>query len=124
MKIRVSIAAPIRKSQDFDIRWNGKDCGLITAWERGREKAVEDLILANKVKNGELVILPWKGGLEKTIKTKAKYGTYHYLAMWQGIYGMDLEIDSSIEVIKTCSRTGVTVIFTSDISKYNQPYSE
>ena len=124
MKIQISIANPKHMKQDFDTRWNGCDHGLIATWDRGREKALEDSELANKVKNGELVPLPWKGGVDKAIKSKTRYGTYQYLAMWQGIYGDDLIIDTSIDVTKTCSRTGVTVIFTSDANKYNQTKSE
>lgn len=48
---------------------------------------------------------------------KEKYGSIFYLAMWQGLRGEDLQIDLAQESQRVCSRTGVTVIFTSDLAK-------
>lgn len=118
MKIHRSIAEPIRKDAKWEERWNAEDSGLITCWERGREKRTEDPALAVQASNGQLVILPWKGGVEKAIKRKQKFGTLYYLAMWQGLRGEDLTIDNAAETSLSCAATGMTVIFTSDIAKY------
>lgn len=98
--------------------WHGADYGLIACWERGFEKAREDPALAERAKNGELITLPWKGGISKKLKTKTKYGVFKYLAMWQGLRGEDLNIDTDGEHVVTCSKFGVPVIFTNDIEKY------
>jgi hypothetical protein len=77
--------------------------------------------------HGQLIPLPWKGGLEPpkdppNEPTKAKkvqkYGCFQYLAMWQGLRGGALSIDTTLETRLTCSVLGQTVIFTSDRAKY------
>ena len=118
MKIYRSIAEPIRENAKWDERWNADDDGLIACWERGREKRLEDPALSARAIEGQLVVLPWKGGIEKPIKKKQKYGTLFYLAMWQGLRGEDLNIDLSEEVALTCTATGMTVVFTNDTSRY------
>ncbi len=118
MKIQRSIAEPIRQSTDWNERWAGLDRRLITCWERGREKSLEDPDLAISAKEGQLVVLPWKGGVEKEIKKTQKFGTLYYLAMWQGLRGEDLDIDLSKELTRICTVTGMTVVFTDDLSKY------
>lgn len=80
--------------------------------------AAEKSELAEAARDGELVPLPWKGGLEAAIKSKRKYGTMRYLAMWQGLRGDDLKIDTDIEREIECSRFKVTVTFTNDYEKY------
>ncbi len=120
MRITRSIAEPLRNTKSFDERWVSEHAGLITCWERGREKRHEDSELALKAGDGQLVVLPWKGGVEKSIKAKQKYGTYLYLAMWQGLRGEDLDIDTSKEAKLHCTRTGMDVVFTSDQSKYSE----
>lgn len=118
MKIQRSITEPIRQGAKWDDRWNGEDNGLIACWERGREKRREDPSLASRAADGELVALPWKGGVEKASKKKQKYGTLSYLAMWQGLRGEDLSIDPAEEVLLTCTATGMVVVFTNDVAKY------
>ena len=118
MKISRSIGSPKRDTQDFDTLWNADDQGLIACWERGREKALESPELAAQAKLGELVMLPWRGGVEKVIKTKNKYGSLRYVAMWQGMRGDALELDTEEELQMTCTRTGVPVTYTYDISKF------
>lgn len=61
---------------------------------------------------GELPLLPWRGGVDRALKKKTKLGAMYYLAMWQGLRGEDLDVDTEREVILTCSRYGVTVRFT------------
>ena len=121
MKIHRSIAEPIRQIADWEKRWNDSDHGLIACWERGREKSAEDTSLAAQARLGQLVILPWKGGVEKALKVKQKYGTFFYLAMWQGLRGDDLNIDDEIDSALTCTVTKMTVVFTPDRAKYSEP---
>jgi hypothetical protein len=118
MKIHRSIAEPIRRYVDWEERWNAGDSGLIACWERGREKRIEEPALAEQATGGQLVVLPWKGGVEKAIKKKQKFGTHNYLAMLQGLRNEDLNIDTAEETILTCAATGMVVVFTSDMTKY------
>ena len=118
MRIHRSITEPIREGGTWDERWNAEDNGLIACWERGREKRQEDPSLAAQAAAGQLVVLPWKGGVEKAIKKKQKFGTLFYLAMWQGLRGDDLNINPTQETALNCSTTGMTVVFTSDMAKY------
>lgn len=118
MKIRRAKATPNRGPLPWDDRWEAADHGLIAAWERGREKGREDPELAEKASAGCLVILPWKGGVQRAIKAKKKYGCLLYLAMWQGLRGDDLDIDMDDEIELRCASTGMTVIYTGDTSKY------
>lgn len=115
MRIQRNITEPKRQTTDYDVLWNGEDQGLITSWETGRDKAKSDPELAARAKNGELVMLGWKGGVEKALKTKNKYGGLLYVAMWQGLRGENLDIDLSSEIKMTCSRTGVPVTYTSNV---------
>lgn len=120
MKIHRSITEPIRDGGTWQERWNSEDNGLIACWERGREKRLEDPVLAVQAAAGQLVVLPWKGGVEKSIKKKQKFGTHFYLAMWQGLRGEDLNIDPTEETVLNCTTTGMTVVFTSEIAKYSE----
>lgn len=113
------LAEVSENSKTWAEKWSGKDCGLITCWEIGRKMANSDEVLVNNVKNNELPILPWKGGFVKTLSNQTnKFAPYYYLAMWQGIRGDDLNIDTSIELSMTCSKTNMTSVFTIDHSKY------
>lgn len=112
-----SIVEPKREGLSWDETWEGADKGIVACWERGREKAKEDAELAECACRGELPILAWKGGVEKKIKAK-KYGTLQYLAQWQGLRGENLDIHMNKEVEIVCSKTGMPVIYTSDMSKY------
>ena len=120
MKSRVfrSYKEPKRDGASFDQRWRGPDKGLITCWEVGRELSKKDPELAERAIRGELPVLGWKGGVEKEIKKKEKYGTLFYLAQWQGLRGDDLDIDLSEEKELICSRTKVKVIYTGVFKKY------
>ena len=115
MRIERNISEPKRLTTDYDVLWNGVDQGLITSWETGRDKAKSDPELAARAKNGELVMLGWKGGVDKPLKTKTKYGGLLYVAMWQGLRGDNLDIDLSSEIKMTCSRMGVLVTYTSNV---------
>jgi hypothetical protein len=120
MRLHRSVDEPVRTGLTTEERWKDPDRGLIACWERGREKAREDAAFAARARAGELLLLPWKGGVEKAIKG-AKYGCLNYLAMWQGLRGDALEIDDEIEVEKTCSKHGARVIYTADFQKFAEP---
>ncbi len=111
----------IREMPSFDERWRGPDKGLITCWEVGRKKSLEAPELAERAKNGELPVLGWKGGVEKKIKKREKYGSLNYLAQWQGLRGENLDIDLSEEREIICSKTGMKVVYTGDVAKYTEP---
>ena len=49
LKVIRSIEIPIREFPSFEERWRGEDKGLITAWEVGREKAINDLKLKDSI---------------------------------------------------------------------------
>ena len=117
MKLERSLTEGSRAGLRWEQRWEGEDEGLIACWERGCEKRSEDPVIAAKALAGELPVLPWKGGVERTIKS-SKFGALRYLAMWQGLRGEDLSIDMTAEVELTCARTGVQVVFTPDAEKY------
>ncbi len=109
---------PKREGLSWSERWEGRDKGLITCWEIGRELAHKEPKLAGRAINGELPVLGWKGGVEKRIKKMDKYGSLFYLAQWHGLRGEDLDIDLCKETELTCSRTGMRVTYTSDANKY------
>lgn len=115
-----SISEAIRENLSWEEKWSSEDNGLIISWEVGRRKREEFPELAEKAKRNELPILNWKGGVEKELKIKKKYGALNYLAQWQGLRGEDLKISPDKEVVMTCSKTGVQVIFTPDILRYSQ----
>lgn len=117
MLIEQSIANPPPFENDFNSRLKGPDKGLINAWLAGISYAKAHPGLAERAKKGELPVLPYKGGVEKVIKTRNKIGALHYLAMWQGMRGVDLKIDMDLEPTLVCQRTGVPVTFTLDIKK-------
>lgn len=117
MHIHKDIAEPHRGDLPWAERWEGVDGGLIACWERGREKRKEEPALAQRASEGELVALPWRGGVEKAIKGE-KYGTLNYLAMYQGIRGESLDIDTTAEVVRQCAKTKVVVTYTCDASKF------
>lgn len=60
---------------------------------------------------GELRPLPWRGGVVKKLKAKIRPGTLQYLAMWQGLRGENLDIDTTGETRLRCARTGQVVVF-------------
>lgn len=117
MLIRRYIGEPCRGDLPWVERWEGPDGGLIACWERGRAKRNEDPELAQRASAGELVVLPWRGGVDKAVKGD-KYGTLNYLAMYQGLRGESLDIDTDKVVVRQCEKTKVVVIFNIDASKY------
>ena len=112
MRVTASVCAPPALPLDWAERWEGADRGLLACWVRGLEMAAERPELAAKALAGELVVLPWRGGVEKELKTGKKIGSLNYLAMWQGLRGQDLAVSLADEVSLICSRTRVAVRFT------------
>ncbi len=118
MRVQRSISASLREGLSTEQAWHGADGGLIACWERGRRLATEDSGLSKLALEGQLVPLPWKGGVEKKLKQKIKVGTLRYLAMWQGLRGEDLDIETEAEPAVRCTVHGQTVLFTNDHDKY------
>lgn len=117
MLITAAVGEHRDRAQDWDSRWEGPDKGMITAWLVGQERAKSEPTLAQRALAGELPILPFRGGVEKAIKSNGKLGHLLYVAMWQGLRGDPLAIDLNTEVSMTCSRFGVPVLYTGDITK-------
>ena len=90
--LRRSIHEPIREGLSRTELWDGEDGGLIWCWELGRQKRLQDPDLAARAEKGKLVVLAWKGGVQKKLKVDKKGGTLYYLATWQGLHGEDLDI--------------------------------
>lgn len=110
---------------DWAARWEGPDKGARTAWLAGAQMRRRDPDLAQRAESGELVPLPFRGGVTRQLKTKSKVGHNLYLAMWQGLRGEALDVDMDAEVSRTCTRFGVPVLFTSDMGKnFSQGESE
>jgi hypothetical protein len=124
MRVTREFSSPKRTNLSYAEAWESEDLGLISAWERGREKGIEDPELTQKVMRGELVELPWKGGIDKPIKSKAKYGSLLYLAMLQGIKGESLNIETSSEIVLVCSKTETSVTFTANLNKLGSTSEE
>lgn len=120
MRIKMAEVNPMHASLTWQERWEGPDGGLISCWQRGREKAGEDPSIAAAAIKGELIVLPWKGGIERATKQAQKYGSLFYLAMWQGLRGDPLDIDNEQELTLTCSRTGMKMTYTPALAKYSQ----
>ncbi len=111
-----SVDQPIREGLSWNERWMGPDNGLVWCWERGRQKRVEAPELAAQAEKGELVMLDWKGGVDRKLKVERKLGTLQYLATWQGLRGQDLDLPLDGETI-VCSKTGQAVVFSAALPK-------
>lgn len=107
-----SMKEPIRQGLSWQETWQASDNGLICCWERGREERLKRPEEAARAERGELIVLPWKGGVRKKLKGEKMPGTLSYLAMWQGMRGEDLDIDPAGDQVVMCSRTGQAVLFT------------
>ncbi|MDQ0571065.1 hypothetical protein QFZ42_002899 [Variovorax paradoxus] len=115
MIVECSFSSAPSQGESWSERWGGPDKGLICSWLRGIEKAKESPELAGQASRGELPSLPWVGG-GKAIKAGKRVGALHYLAMWQGLRGDDLNIDLVAGATRTCTLTGMAVTFTGDAS--------
>lgn len=117
MLVKHGIDEPLPRLVTWEERFERSDGGLLLAWARGREKARESPALAAAAIRGELPPLPWAGGLHRKLKKNSKKcGALFYLAMWQGLRGEPLCIDTEATVEITCSRFDTKVKFTSDLA--------
>jgi len=82
-----SINEPVRSGLSFKERWGSADRGLITCWEAGRELADREPEHVKLSTQGVLVELPWKRG------------SWQYLAMWQGLRGESLSVNTKERVV-------------------------
>jgi hypothetical protein len=125
MHIYRSKSEPNRNNPTWEERWGQADKGLVICWERGREKAEEEPELTMRARAGELLPLPWKGGLKPALEPKKEtrrkvgknYGTLFYLAMWQGLRGDDLDIYTDKDFQLICTKNNLAVTFTDDKKK-------
>lgn len=102
-------SAPV-PHQTYAERWEGPDGGLVAAWRQGllmRELRPDWVQAADQ---NELPELPWRGGGSEVIKGK-RMGTWLYLAMWQGLRGEALDINTAEPLEMQCARTRVTTLF-------------
>ena len=114
-KVAQAVGNPRSTQITWDDRWEGPDRGLICSWVRGIEKARETPTLREQALRGELPPLAWKGGGNQAIKAGKRVGSVHYLAMWQGLRGDALDIDTDAPVSLTCTRFQTLVTFTGDV---------
>lgn len=117
MLLTYSAKTPPIPSDDYYERIEGPDQGLINAWVVGLEKRATWPDTAAKALAGELPVLPFRGGVEKRIKRTDKVGSLLYVAMWHGLRGEDLNLDTAAEISMQCTRTGVPVLYTMDYNK-------
>lgn len=115
--IQRSHAEPARSRLSWHDTWQGPDSGLIKNWEIGRKLAIHNPDLASRTWAGELPPLNWKGGSDRTLVKREKFGSLRYLAQWQGLRGEDLSISLDSEVTIKCAKTQMIVTFTPDIRK-------
>lgn len=115
--IQRSRAKPARSNLSWHDTWEGPDSGLIKNWEIGRKLAIQNPDLASRTLAGELPPLNWKGGSDRTLVKREKFGSLRYLAQWQGLRGEDLSITLDAEVTIKCVKTHMIVTFTPDIRK-------
>lgn len=113
MRIHERFASPPPFQNDFDARINGPDRGVINAWLAGIAKRTEWPAVARQAEAGELPVLPYRGGIAKPLKNPiTKLGSLLYVAMWHGLRGDDLMLDTDHEPSMTCTRTGVRFVYT------------
>jgi hypothetical protein len=123
-RIHRSIDLPLRTGLNRNELWEAHDKGLIKCWEVGRQRAARFPDLAHQCRAGELPVLGWKGGVNRSLKKLEKYGSLKYLAQWQGLRGEDLDVYLGEERVLTCSRTKMVVMFTPDRTKYFNQIAE
>ncbi|GAA0760808.1 hypothetical protein [Psychroflexus lacisalsi] len=116
-KIYRSFSEPDRVNLSWEETWRREDKGLIKNYEVGRALAKKEPELAEKAKRGELPVLGYKGGVDKTLKKKEKIGALNYIAKWQALRGEDLNLNLDEEIVLTCTKTDMRVTFTMDLEK-------
>ncbi len=118
MRIFASLEEPPSIGDAWSERWEGPDRGAYVSWARGVEKAKESPELASAALRGELPILPWRGGVDRPLKTQEKLGSINYLAMWLGLRYEPLDLVIGDDVTLRCSKHGVQVRFVWDLLEH------
>ena len=116
-RIYRSFSEPDRENLTWEETWRRDDKGLIKNYEVGRALAKKEPELAEKAKRGELPVLGYKGGVDKTLKKKEKIGALNYIAKWQALREEDLNLNLDEEIVLTCTKTDMRVTFTMDLEK-------
>jgi len=116
-KIYRNFSEPDRENLTWEEIWRREDKGLIKNYEVGRALAKKEPELAEKAKRGELPVLGYKGGVDKTLKKKEKIGALNYVAKWQALRGEDLNLNLDEEIVLTCTKTDMQITFTMDLEK-------
>jgi hypothetical protein len=116
-RIYRSFSEPDRENLTWEETWRREDKGLIKNYEVGRALAKKEPELAEKAKRGELPVLGYKGGVDKTLKKKEKIGALNYIAKWQALREEDLNLNLDEEIVLTCTKTDMRVTFTMDLEK-------
>lgn len=112
--VTASVLVPPPEASVYVDRWGTVEATVLTCWHNGLQKRKEQgwAETAAQASAGELPLLPWRGGVDPEAKSAAtKVGTLQYLAMWQGLRGEDLAIDTGGQLTVTCTRTGVKMTF-------------
>jgi hypothetical protein len=118
VRVTRAVSSPVREGLTWSERWEGPDRGLVACWETGLKKSRQEPELAALARTGVLMVLPWKGGIERATKLGRKFGSLRYLAMWQGLRGDALDVSLDKEVTLICTKTGMSVTYTPDRTKY------
>ena len=92
----------------------------------GKEMRDSDPELAVRVERGELPVLNWPGGFDAEASPPRQFGSFFYLAQWQGlrgeqwhgITGNNKNMSTTHPVGIKCAVTGMATIFTKDARKY------
>ena len=116
-RIYRSFSEPDRENLTWEETWRREDKGLIKNYEVGRALAKKEPELAEKAKRGELPVLGYKGGVDKTLKKKEKIGALNYIAKWQALREEDLNLNLDEEIVLNCTKTDMRVTFTMDLEK-------
>jgi len=126
MRIHRSLSEPLRIDPSWEERWERADQGLINCWECGREWVLSHPEQAKLANGGELLVLPWKGGVNKNAKKvpAKKTGSLYYVAMWQGLRSEDLDIDIELGAVLQCAATGTIVTYQFDMTSVEEEEEE
>ena len=107
-----------------------KTLGLGNALEichtTGKYMRHSDPELAGRAERGQLPVLNWPGGVDTEASPPRRFGSFFYLAQWQGlrgeqwhgITGNNKSMSTTHPVGIKCAATGRVTIFTKDARKY------
>lgn len=107
--IQRSISEPERIGLDWNAAWQGPDRGLITCWETGRKLAIQIPELAERCRAGELAAAQLE---RRHARSKRKTKPALFTTWPNG------------KVTLTCTKTGMVITYTGDISKLADQHSD